>query len=54
MSDAKLVAELCDIDEGLTRWELGFVESLAKQIENGRALSDKQREVATRILERLR
>ena len=51
--DLRLVADLCDIDEGLTPWEVGFAESLAKQTEAGRELSDKQRSIAESILERL-
>lgn len=53
-SDARMVAELCEIDEGLTPWEVEFVESIAAQVERGRELSDKQRSTAERIMERLR
>lgn len=49
--DAKLVDDLCAIESGLSDWEVGFVESLAKQIEVGRKLSDKQRAKAEKILE---
>ena len=52
--DRSLVEELCDIDEGLTPWELEFVESVAKYVEGGGFLSDKQRGIAEKIIERLR
>ena len=54
-ADARLVRELCDVDEGLTQWEINFVESIAKQvIDKGRELTEKQRETARKILERVR
>jgi hypothetical protein len=30
----KLLTELCDIEQGLSEWEVGFVESLAKWTNN--------------------
>ena len=52
-ADQELVRELCDIDSGLSAWEVEFTESVAKQVES-RPLSDKQREVVERILRRAR
>lgn len=44
--------ELQELDEhgnGLTQWEINFVESLMKQLRNGSFLSAKQREILERI-----
>jgi hypothetical protein len=49
-----MVEQLCDIDSGLTPWEVEFVESISKQVEQGRALSEKQFDIGYKILERLR
>jgi hypothetical protein len=46
MDDDELIEGLCAIEEGLTEWEVGFVESIAKQ---SYALTPKQRETAERI-----
>jgi hypothetical protein len=43
---------LCAIDGGLTAWEIDFVESITRQVEAGRCLSEKQRELADRLLEK--
>lgn len=48
--DAKLARDLCAIESGLTDWEVGFIESITNQIDRGRDLSDRQREVAEKIL----
>lgn len=48
--DRKLVNELCDIEEGLTDWEVDFVEGIARQVhDDKRALSPKQRLIAVQI-----
>ena len=36
-------------DDRLTVWEAGFIESIQKQSENGRFLSDRQMEIIERI-----
>jgi len=36
-------------DDRLTVWEAGFMESVQKQSENGRFLSDRQMEIIERI-----
>jgi hypothetical protein len=49
-----LVDRLCAIDEGLTAWEVQFVESIARQVNDfGIGLTDKQWAKAMAILERL-
>lgn len=51
-TDADIVNDLCDIDHGLTEWEVSFIESVAEQvIDNGRNLTDKQRAIVERILD---
>lgn len=59
MNDMKRLAEdsetcdqLCAIDGGLTAWEIDFVESVTAQVEAGRELTEKQRDLAERLLER--
>jgi hypothetical protein len=50
----KLVEELCEIEDGLTPWEVQFVESIARQVNDfGIGLTDKQWAKAMAILERL-
>ena len=45
--DEKLVVKLCTIDEGLTKWEMDFIESLSEQVmDGGKVLTNKQRDVA--------
>lgn len=43
--------ELDQHGEGLTQWEIDFVESLTQQLLAGRNLSDKQRTQLQRIRE---
>lgn len=53
--DRKLVAMLDDLDsisDRLTPWEVEFVDSIGRQVEDGRKLSDKQAETLKRIHER--
>ena len=51
LTDDELVAELCQIDSGLTGWEVDFVESITQFVEDGGELSDAQRAKAFEILE---
>lgn len=45
-----LIDELCEIDDGLTPWEIKFVESIAALvIDRGVSLSEKQIAIAERI-----
>jgi len=48
-SDRDLVDELCDIDRGLSDWEMDFADSLAK-IDGRWPLSTGQRSKAIEIL----
>lgn len=52
MSDEELVNALCAIDNGLTGWEVDFIESIASQVEDGgECLTEAQRAKAEEILE---
>lgn len=51
-ADRERTKALCEIDGGLSGWEVDFVESIAERVEGGATLTDKQRETADRILER--
>lgn len=51
--DRDLVQALCDIDHGLTDWEVDFVEDIARQVlDRKQGLTPKQLEVALRIQEK--
>lgn len=50
MTDAELIQALTGIEDGLTEWEVGFVESISKQ---KYPLTPKQRAKAEKILEDL-
>jgi len=59
MADMKLLAQdsercdqLCEIDGGLSAWEVDFIESITRQVEAGRELTEKQRDLADKLLER--
>lgn len=54
--DEELVEALCDVEKGLTEWEMKFADSLSKQIKQGRSLSRQpggQRETIEKILRKL-
>lgn len=48
--DRELVAELCEIESGLTEWEVDFVDDIARVVDT-RPLSERQRAKARQILE---
>ena len=50
-TDKKLIEELCDIEEGLTEWEMDFIESIAKWHDSRGCLTDSQHDKAEEILE---
>jgi hypothetical protein len=50
--DRKLVERLCAIGDGLSEWEVMFIDSLAKWLAAGRVRTAKQRERALQIDER--
>jgi len=48
--DRDLADQLCEIDHGLTEWEVDFVEGIARQVHNEkRALTPKQIEIALKL-----
>ena len=52
--DLELVRRLLEVEDGLTEWEEEFAESVGRQVEDeGRHLSQKQRDVIERILTKL-
>ena len=49
--DKEIVDRLCAIEDGLSEWEVEFVDSVAKWVnDQKRMLSDKQRAICERIL----
>lgn len=54
-TDQELVDELCDVEDGLTEWEIEFADSLAKHLDTpGNTLSLKRRATLERIVLRCR
>ncbi len=51
--DTSLVDELCAIERGLNDWELRFVESITRWVEDGSPLTGRQRTKGEEILARL-
>lgn len=49
-SDKDLVEALCEIDSGLSDWEVERADEWHKQVSGGRPLTDKQRAKAVEIL----
>ena len=55
-TDKELVEGLCEVESGLSEWELKFVESVTKQVEEGRPLTQRrggQRETAEKIMRKM-
>lgn len=50
-TDDELVDELCDIESGLSEWEIRFVESVAKRVNDSQPLTQTQRTKCVQILE---
>ena len=51
--DRILVDKLCEIDDGLTDWEVDFIEGIARQVhDQKRVLSLKQIKMAQNLLRR--
>jgi hypothetical protein len=48
-TDRELVHELCQIDSGLSSWEVNFVDSLPRQLMLQQGLSVNQRRKAEQI-----
>ena len=50
--DRELVDALCEIDHGLSEWEVEFVEGIARQVhDEKKGLSPKQRRISEEIFE---
>jgi len=49
MPDQELVDALCDIEEGLSEWEVEFVDSLSKWMDDVGELTGPQRRKAEQI-----
>lgn len=49
LNDDELTKRLCDIEEGLSEWEVRFVDDLRRQWAYKQWISKKQREIALRI-----
>lgn len=47
----RIVGDLLELEEGLTEWEIDFLESLSSQLEEGRTLTERQKEVLDRVYE---
>lgn len=52
------VSDILDVIEKhfadrLSDWEMGFVESITSQVENGKALTEKQRAKLDQVFERV-
>lgn len=47
------VCALCDLEEGLTSWEVDFLDSMVDWIGDGRVLTEKQKQTINRIYERV-
>ena len=43
------ITDVQDEGRGLTKWEEGFIESIAEQFEGSGSLSDRQEEILERI-----
>ena len=52
-SDDELVKALCDVDEGLSEWEMNFADSLAKRTRPLTQQPGGQRATVEKILRRL-
>ena len=52
-ADRRTVKKLLDIEEGLSDWEVNFIESLAdKVLDDNLLLSKKEKNIVTDILDR--
>ena len=50
MTDQQIMKDLCQIESGLSEWEVNFVDDVTKQVEAGEKLSGPQRKKAEQIL----
>ena len=49
LTDKELMEILCEIESGLTDWEVEFIEDVTKRVETGEVLSKGRREKAEQI-----
>lgn len=49
---AEMVSLACGIEEGLTPWEVEFVDSVGKQWDERESLSERQVEILEALLEK--
>lgn len=49
--ERKMCRDMLALNEGLTEWEIQFLESIDKQLESGRSLSQKQSDALRQIWE---
>jgi len=52
LNDEELTKRLCDIEDGLTEWEVRFVDDVRRQWKMKQWISKKQRELARKIAEK--
>ena len=52
-TDKELAEALCEVEEGLTAWEVEFVDSVARQVASGRLFTPRQRSKAEQIMEKV-
>jgi hypothetical protein len=55
MSDEaeQMVTDCENRESKLTEWEIGFVDSLRRRLDNGMGLTERQQEVLDRVWERV-
>lgn len=52
LTDEEICRELCEIEDGLSEWEVDFVDSINKQnSQDGKSLTGRQRKKAEEILQ---
>ena len=49
-SDSDLVEEVCEIESGLSDWEVKFIEDVTKQVEDQQELTWRQRSKLAQII----
>jgi len=52
MDDRKKCREMLALEDGLSRWEIDFLESIDRQLETGRTLTPRQAEILDKIWQR--
>jgi len=52
VTDQDLVQRLCDIESGLSEWEMNFVDSLVNWLKTNTSLTKNQRKKAEEVFDR--